>query len=117
MPLISDICGQVVSAPDCTYPTFKISYKRKSTAMEVDDTERRPTIPLPMAPQVDSNPGSPRSPKDRLIELLDQAEVHVERLRRDALKLEEDKDAMLTTLDTLRNSDMMSQLTEGKPTI
>lgn len=64
---------------------------------------------------VDSNPGSPqKSPKDRLVELLDQVETHVDRLRRDALKLEEDRDTLLTTIDTLRNSEMIVDLTESK---
>ncbi|PSN34410.1 hypothetical protein C0J52_20638 [Blattella germanica] len=64
---------------------------------------------------VESNPASPqKSPKDRLVDLLDQVEMHVERLRRDALKLEEEKDTLLTTLDTLRNSEMMIELSESE---
>ncbi|KAJ9577311.1 hypothetical protein L9F63_006150 [Diploptera punctata] len=66
-------------------------------------------------PQIESNPGSPqKSPRDRLIDLLDQVEMHVERLRREALKLEEEKDTLLTTLDTLRNSEMMIELSESE---
>jgi hypothetical protein len=66
---------------------------------------------------VESSPGSPhKSPKDGLVDLLDQVEIHVERLRRDALKLEEEKDTLLTTLDTLRNSEMMIELSESKYT-
>ncbi|XP_069690499.1 BAG family molecular chaperone regulator 2 [Periplaneta americana] len=64
---------------------------------------------------VESNPGSPqKSPKDRLVDLLDQVEMHVERLRRDALKLEEEKDTLLTTLDTLRNSEMLIELSDSE---
>lgn len=45
-------------------------------------------------------------PKDRLVGLLDQIEVHVEQLRKDASRLEEQKDGLLNTLDTLRNNDI-----------
>lgn len=51
-------------------------------------------------------------PKDRLVGLLDQIEVHVEQLRKDASRLEEEKDTLLTTLDTLRNNDMLFALEE-----
>ncbi|XP_074094555.1 BAG family molecular chaperone regulator 2 [Cotesia typhae] len=44
-------------------------------------------------------------PKDRLVSILDQIELKVEQLRRDASRLEEEKDNMLSTLDTLKNSD------------
>jgi BCL2-associated athanogene 2 len=61
------------------------------------------------------NPDSPhKSPKDRLVKLLDQVEMHVERLRKDALKLEEERDTLLTTLDTIRNSEMMIDLSDSK---
>lgn len=54
-------------------------------------------------------------PKDRLVSLLDQIELRVEQLRRDASRLEEEKDTMLTTLDTLKNSeDMLGTLGEGE---
>ncbi|XP_043266496.1 BAG family molecular chaperone regulator 2 [Venturia canescens] len=52
-------------------------------------------------------------PKDRLLSLLDQVEMRVEQLRKDAVRLEEEKDAMLTTLDTLRNNEMLIALEEG----
>lgn len=51
-------------------------------------------------------------PKDRLVNLLDQIEVHVEQLRKDAWRLEEERDRLLTTLDTLRNNEIMSDLEE-----
>ena len=64
---------------------------------------------------VESNPGSPqKSPKDCLIDLLDQVEMLVERLRKDALKLEEEKDTLLTTLDTLRNSEKIVELEDSR---
>uniref|UniRef100_A0A1B6EFD8 BAG domain-containing protein n=1 Tax=Clastoptera arizonana TaxID=38151 RepID=A0A1B6EFD8_9HEMI len=53
------------------------------------------------------------SPKDRLIELLDGVELHVEGLRKDALQLEESKDSLFTTLDSIRNSDTLSTLDEN----
>ncbi|XP_044735938.1 BAG family molecular chaperone regulator 2 isoform X2 [Chrysoperla carnea] len=52
--------------------------------------------------------------KDRLVRLLDQLESHVERLRKDACHLEEEKDTLLSTLDTLRNSDLLQDLTENE---
>ncbi|KAK2586787.1 hypothetical protein KPH14_011812 [Odynerus spinipes] len=51
-------------------------------------------------------------PKDRLVNLLDQIEVHVEQLRRDAWRLEEEKDTLLTTLDTIRNNELLGTLEE-----
>jgi hypothetical protein len=85
--------------------------------MDVDNLQAAPDsdsgIQLPQI--VESNPASPQKcPKDRLVGLLDQVEMHVERLRRDALKLEEEKDTLLTTLDTVRNSEMMIDLTDSK---
>lgn len=54
-----------------------------------------------------------RKPKEKLVSLLDQIEVHVEQLRKDAWRLEEEKDTLLTTLDTLRNNDVLISLGEG----
>lgn len=51
-------------------------------------------------------------PKDRLISLLDQIEVHVEQLRKDAWRLKEERDALLTTLDTLKNNEILNGLEE-----
>jgi uncharacterized protein (DUF2342 family) len=87
--------------------------------MDVDNCQATPNavneIQLPQI--VESSARSPqKSPKDRLVDLLDQVEIHVERLRRDALKLEEEKDTLLTTLDTLRNSEMMIELSDSKYT-
>ncbi|XP_020286879.1 BAG family molecular chaperone regulator 2 [Pseudomyrmex gracilis] len=56
--------------------------------------------------------GNEAKPKDRLVVLLDQIEMHVEQLRKDASRLEEEKDSLLTTLDTLRNNDMLHALEE-----
>ncbi|CAK9802801.1 BAG family molecular chaperone regulator 2 [Anthophora plagiata] len=51
-------------------------------------------------------------PKDRLVNILDQIEVHVEQLRKDAWKLGEERDTLLSTLDTLRNSEVLNGLGE-----
>lgn len=53
-------------------------------------------------------------PKERLLSLLDQIEEHVEQLRKDAWRLEEEKDTLLTTLDTLRNNEILTVLEESK---
>nr|CAD7398097.1 unnamed protein product [Timema cristinae]CAD7433098.1 unnamed protein product [Timema monikensis] len=75
---------------------------------EADSSSQVPQI-------IEANPDSPqKSPKDRLIDLFDQVEKHVERMRRDALRMEEEKDILLTTLDTLRNSEMMIELDESE---
>lgn len=49
-------------------------------------------------------------PKDRLVNLLDQIEVQVEQLRRNAARLEEEKDNLLTTLDIIRNNEQVCSL-------
>ncbi|XP_014208262.1 BAG family molecular chaperone regulator 2 [Copidosoma floridanum] len=51
-------------------------------------------------------------PKDRLVTVLDRIEVLVEQLRKEALRIEEEKDGLLTTLDTLRNNDLVVNLDE-----
>lgn len=50
----------------------------------------------------------------RFFSLLDQLENHVERLRREAARLEEERDGLLATLDSLKNSESMSDLDECK---
>ncbi|XP_046819910.1 BAG family molecular chaperone regulator 2 isoform X1 [Vespa crabro] len=55
---------------------------------------------------------STTKPKDRLVNLLDQIELHVEQLRRDAWRLEEEKDTLLSTLDTIRNNELLGSLEE-----
>ncbi|KAK9296141.1 hypothetical protein QLX08_009770 [Tetragonisca angustula] len=67
--------------------------------------------PLPHIMESADCDGSTK-PKDRLVRLLDQIEVHVEQLRKDAWRLEEEKDTLLTTLDTLRNDEVLSGLGE-----
>ncbi|KAG8237604.1 hypothetical protein J437_LFUL012403 [Ladona fulva] len=51
-----------------------------------------------------------KAPKSQLIALLDEVGRHVDILRRDLLLLEARKDTVLSTLDTIRHSDLLSQL-------
>ncbi|KAL0870016.1 hypothetical protein ABMA27_006194 [Loxostege sticticalis] len=53
-----------------------------------------------------------QAPKDRLIAVLDQVEMRVERLRRDTVRIEEERDSLLSTLDSVRNSDLLTDITE-----
>lgn len=53
-------------------------------------------------------------PKDHLVGVLDRMERFVEQLRKDALRLEEEKDTILTTLDTLKSNEMIISLQDCK---
>lgn len=68
------------------------------------------------SPHIDDSATSEmdKTPKDRLLELLDQVEVHVERLRKEASNLEEERDTLFNTLDTIRNSDLLATLDQSK---
>ncbi|CAH1999108.1 unnamed protein product [Acanthoscelides obtectus] len=57
---------------------------------------------------------SNKPPKERVVEMLDMLETHVEKLRRGASQLEEDKDALLSTLDSVVNADLMYNLDESE---
>lgn len=73
--------------------------------MEVDCQDSSPQV------LVESAPGSPnKSSKDNMLDLLDKMELRVERLRQEAFRLEEEKDKVLTTLVSLRNSDLLQNL-------
>ncbi|XP_026466622.1 BAG family molecular chaperone regulator 2 isoform X2 [Ctenocephalides felis] len=63
-------------------------------------------------PRIDEAESDPAPPKERFFSLLDQLENHVERLRREAARLEEERDGLLATLDSLKNSESMSDLDE-----
>lgn len=70
---------------------------------------------LQTLPKIDENDVmSTKSPKERFLELLDLLENHVEKLRKGASQLEEDRDALLSTLDSVRNADLMYELEESK---
>ncbi|KAI8420296.1 hypothetical protein MSG28_008825 [Choristoneura fumiferana] len=53
-----------------------------------------------------------QAPKDRLIAVLDQVEMRVERLRRDTVRIEEERDSLLSTLDSVRHSELLMEVTE-----
>ncbi|CAG9564184.1 unnamed protein product [Danaus chrysippus] len=52
------------------------------------------------------------APKDRLISVLDQVEMRVERLRRDTVRIEEEKDSLLSTLDSVKHSELLGDISE-----
>lgn len=53
-------------------------------------------------------------PKDRLFGILDKLEMHVEKMRREALMIEEEKDNLFSTLDAVKNSELLVSLEESK---
>lgn len=65
-------------------------------------------------PRVEMNEEPSRDPKDRLLDVLDRIEAHVEDLRKESLRLEERKDALFTTLDAIRNSDHLGNLCKSR---
>ncbi|KAL3288359.1 hypothetical protein HHI36_002807 [Cryptolaemus montrouzieri] len=65
-------------------------------------------------PKIDENNSlDSKTPKERVIELLDVLESHVEKLRKEASQLEEDRDQLLSSIDSVRNTDVMSELEEN----
>ncbi|KAJ8934144.1 hypothetical protein NQ314_013554 [Rhamnusium bicolor] len=69
---------------------------------------------LQTLPKIDENDMmSTKTPKERILELLDLLESHVEKLRKGASQLEEDRDALLSTLDSVRNADLMYDLEDN----
>lgn len=50
----------------------------------------------------------------RLIAILDQVEMRVERLRRDTVRIEEERDSLLSTLDSIKHSELLGDVTECK---
>lgn len=53
-----------------------------------------------------------QAPKDRLIAVLDQVEMRVERLRRDTVRIEEEKDSLLSTLDSVKHSELLADIAD-----
>lgn len=53
-----------------------------------------------------------QAPKDRLIAVLDQVEMRVERLRRDTVRIEEEKDSLLSTLDSVKHSELLGDISD-----
>jgi len=65
-------------------------------------------------PRIDENNSlESKPPKEKILEILDMLESHVEKLRKEAAQLEEDKDQLLTTLDSIKHADLMNQLDEN----
>ncbi|XP_060536191.1 BAG family molecular chaperone regulator 2 [Cylas formicarius] len=72
------------------------------------------SIVLQTLPKIDENlTHDPKTPKERILGLLDLLESHVEKLRKEASQLEEDRDHLLATLDSVKNADLMNQLNEN----
>lgn len=66
-------------------------------------------------PKIDENNAiESKTPKERILELLDVLESHVEKLRREAAQLEEDRDHLLSSLDSVRNTDLIIELADSK---
>ncbi|GLV33269.1 uncharacterized protein CBL_08437 [Carabus blaptoides fortunei] len=64
-------------------------------------------------PQIDENNAlSEKGPKERMVEMLDMLETHVEHLRKEASRLEEEKDGLLASLDTIRHTETLKELDE-----
>ncbi|XP_017774548.1 PREDICTED: BAG family molecular chaperone regulator 2 [Nicrophorus vespilloides] len=74
--------------------------------MEVDpcpSTSAEQLSPKAILPKIDEdNVLDFPHPKEKIMEILDNLEGHVEKLRKDASKLEEEKDNILSSLDTVK---------------
>ncbi|XP_018333337.1 BAG family molecular chaperone regulator 2 isoform X2 [Agrilus planipennis] len=85
--------------------------------MEVDLSGGSSTAPAKSGslPQIDEySPLENKSPKQRLLELLDVLESHVEKLRKEASRLEEERDKLLASLDSIKGTDLMLDLNENE---
>lgn len=72
------------------------------------------SLVLQTLPKIDEdNILSSKTPKEKLLETLDLLETHVEKLRKNASQLEEDRDALLSTLDSVINADLVYNLEEN----
>lgn len=49
-----------------------------------------------------------------MLEMLDKIEAHVERFRKEATQLEEEKDKILASLDSIYHTDSVKTLEESK---
>ena len=50
----------------------------------------------------------------RFIDVLDQLDTRVEKLRKEALKLQEKRDVMLMSMDIIKNNELLNNLNECK---
>ncbi|CAH1116533.1 unnamed protein product [Phaedon cochleariae] len=72
------------------------------------------SVVLQTLPKIDENDVlNSKPPKERILEMLDLLEIHVEKLRKGASQLEEDKDALLSSLDSVMNADLMYDLEDN----
>jgi len=88
------------------------SVSESGNSREGESGDASPRITVEPAP--DSPDASGRGPYERLMDILDLLELDSEKLRRDAEKLADKKDELMTTLDALRTSDHLLDLPEGK---
>lgn len=51
---------------------------------------------------------------DRFIDVLDQLDTRVEKLRKEALQLQERRDALLMSMDVIKNNEHLAGLNECK---
>lgn len=66
-------------------------------------------------PKIDENHiMEEKTPKEQILEKLDFLEGHVEKLRKEACTLEENKDQLMSSLDSVKNMDLMNQLSDSK---
>ncbi|KAG6456191.1 BAG family molecular chaperone regulator 2 [Manduca sexta] len=83
--------------------------------MEVDQFALELAYPAEVSrlPLIDESSAlGPQAPKDRLIAVLDQVEMRVERLRKDTVRIEEEKDSLLSTLDSIKHSELLTDISE-----
>ncbi|XP_022913897.2 BAG family molecular chaperone regulator 2 isoform X1 [Onthophagus taurus] len=65
----------------------------------------------PTMPQIDEDSAvHQKSAKQKITEILDILECRVEKLRKEAAKIEEDKDNILASLDSVRHAEWISEL-------
>lgn len=67
-----------------------------------------------LLPKIEENLGENKPAKQRLEEILDSLEGHVEKLRKEAAKLEEYRDNLMASLDAVRSDNMMHELVDCK---
>lgn len=66
-------------------------------------------------PKIDENLTlESKPPKQRLVEVLDMLEGHVEKLRKEAIRLEEERDSLLASLDSVRTTEILAELADRK---
>lgn len=62
-------------------------------------------------PKIDEdNILDPQTVKRKVTEILDMLEVRVEKLRKEAVTLEEDRDHILASLDSIRTADCITEM-------